>query len=460
MRRGLNTRTVAKPVPFTVAPPAAQSRALIRSVTPPTIHPSAASAAAPATAAPATAAPAVNQPVAQPANQPVNQPVSQPVATPVAVQPATPTVPAQITPPAEPRRARARPKAVPVVTPQRSPADATVDSTDALIAECFAEAIDAEQSLPAEPAKRVKAPKPPVVKKSTRGPGRPRKQDISSTANIAGIVQTPLDVTNTLELKHHTPSVFRKLVMSLRLYNVSTVDILFDKSGLRIRTVCSLKKNHIYFDVDGTCVSWYYCAEPIAVCVKLESLVGIMAPVGKNHTQIMFIIKNADRSKLWCIMQESEMGGTIRHQIDTITRRQADIHEFTDDEIDYPIKFRYISAELKKLVANASKLADTIKIQKEGGDTDLIITVVHEGLSVDYHYPAAKIGLICRLEDPDDIVSATVSTRHVKQFTDTIIGDDVIISVDKARNMCFMSATGKRDDRYTFTARVFIKLNA
>lgn len=309
----------------------------------------------------------------------------------------------------------------------------------------------------AAPKQRVVVPRAAIAKKSTRGPGRPKKQDISSTAEIAGIVSAPCDPTNVLELHHHTPSVFRKLVFGLRNYAVSEVDLLFNHTGMHVRTSCALDKNNIYFDVDGQCVTWFYCAEPISVSVKLDSLINVMAPISKYHNKIIFMIKGTQKDKLWCVMHETEMGSNTRYRIDTIARPMGHVPRFEDDESRYPVLFKYNSQELKKLVANTTKISDKMILSK-CTNSDLQIRILQNNLCVEHNYPSNKIGLVSKMDDPDDVVTATVTTKYVKQFTDTIIGDVVTISFDRAESMCFASSTGERAGRFAFTARVFIKL--
>lgn len=337
-------------------------------------------------------------------------------------------------------------KTPPAVKTTKRVVATTEQLADALIAEHFEDG-----GAPAKPA----APKAAAAKKSTRGPGRPRKQDISSTAQISGIVAEPADPTDCLELKHHTPSVFRKMVMALLMYNVAEVDMYFDKTGLHIFTPCEHDKNNIYFDVNGACMSWYYCKEPISVKVKVSSLVSMMHPIDRHHDQISFYIKSAAMSKLWCTVHETEMGTSTKYVVDTVTCKQEMPAIGDDDESAYPISFQYSSAELKKTIANAKKVSDRLYIEKADG-FELQMRLKQTGLEVVKQLPSDKANLRSDLA-MNDFISACVFTAYVKLFTDTIISDFVTISVDRVKPMCFASSTGKRDDNYAFTARVFIK---
>lgn len=333
------------------------------------------------------------------------------------------------------------------------------DNVDALISECFAGDIsNTEQAAQyaSQPARAAAAARSTTKKATGRGPGRPRKQDTSSSISVKGVSPTPQDSTNTLELEHHSPTIFRKLVLSLNAYEVSEVDMIFDNSGMHIRTKCSLQKNNIYFDVDGACMSWYYCERPISVTVKLSSLVSAVERISRYHDQIAFMIKRAALSKLFIVTHETEMGGKTTTAADVVTRQLAEMPAAVDDEAGYPISFQFSSAELKKLIANARKMSDSLQIERDGHQP-LQITIQQNGLRTTHVYPADKIRLQGNMGE-NSLITSTVPTSYVKKFTDTIIGDSVVISVDSEKNMCFSSSTGKRDDRWAFVARVFIQL--
>lgn len=424
----------------------------------------------------ASAAASVPANVGVPVSTPATEPASAQIDT-AAVPASTPTLvstPAS-TPTSTPAPASGRSRAVGNRRP--APAAAPASNTDiqplvpdhtnvdALIDEVFAgdvtnpesaaryAASDAADNSVA--AARGRAAKSSSKKPTGRGPGRPRKQDTSSSIIVAGIATAPVDPLNMLELEHYAPSIFRKLVMALHAYEVAEVDMIFDGTGLHVRTTCSLQKNNIYFDVDGSCMKWYYCERPIAVSVKLSSLVSAVDRIGRYHDKIAFMMKRNTQSKLFVVTHETEMGGNTNARIDVVTRPLAELPACIDDETNYPISFMFSSAELKKLIANARKMADQLTIERDVGQP-MQLTIQQNGILTHHQYPAEKIKL--RVVGEDDLVSATVPTSYVKKFTDTIIGDTVSISVDSERNMCFASCTGKRDDRWAFTARVFIKL--
>lgn len=341
--------------------------------------------------------------------------------------------------------------------------NATDNNVDALISECFSGDVSnpeqaAQYTAPARSRSGAgsKAATATAKKTTGRGPGRPRKQDTSSSITVVGVSPEPADPANTLELRHHSPAIFRKLVLSLHAYEVSEVDMIFDHVGMHIRTTCSLQKNNIYFDVDGACMSWYYCERPISIAVKLSSLVSAVERIGRYHDQIAFLVKRTALSKLFLVTHETEMGGSTTVQIDVVTRQLVEMPASVDDESAYPISFQFSSAELKKLIANARKMSDLLTIERDG-DTPVQLTIAQNGLLTRHIYPPDKIRLRGNM-GADDLISATVPTSYVKKFTDTIIGDIVTISVDSEKNMCFASSTGKRDERWAFVARVFIQL--
>jgi len=270
-------------------------------------------------------------------------------------------------------------------------------------------------------------------KKTARRPGRPpKKKPIDIIINSHGIVETPIDVNNVLELSYDNPMLFKQLLSLYKKHDLSEITFDFCDDRVELRLQNERGKCTLLTTLFGRMLVRYYCAEPISCTVKRENLDKIFKSKDKNYPQVTFILRREDaRSKMYVLLANGEVDAKLQYDVDLIIDPPNKIVDPQNDD-NYPLKFKLPSGHFKKLINDIhSSETKEFKLKKEGKEP-INICYDHVGklnLAATYHNES-KIDLQSKLE-PDDIFSITVPISHIKPFADAKIGDEVHISADK-----------------------------
>lgn len=272
---------------------------------------------------------------------------------------------------------------------------------------------------------------PAPKKPARRPPGRPPKQKIGDIQfKTKGIVYKPLEEDNVFEMAYENPRMFKQLCVMLKHFNVSELTWRFEKDRIEIATKDYLNKSTIFITIYGNMLIRYYCKEPRTICVKRESLEGVLKTIAKNHSQISFVLKGGDqRSILYVVLHDSETEADFNYEIELIQKQETAILEKKNDE--YPLCFTLASKHFKKLVNDISMASQVFSIEKRGDKPlEISFNVLKKiNLAAVYRNPSL-IKLKSRLE-PDDIFSVSVDISYIKPFSNSGIGNDVVIAADK-----------------------------
>jgi hypothetical protein len=299
----------------------------------------------------------------------------------------------------------------------------------------------------------------PVAGGKKKKPGRPRKNNANAPIEVHGIMDAPVNEGDVLEMVYSNPQMFKKIFGLLKAFDVSEVEMNFDPAGVRMVTKDFLKKSTIYTVIDGRCMNLYYCKGPVRICVKRENLEKILSTLGKNHYKITFLLKENWRSKMYMIIKDSEYNNDDTYEIDVVYKPEDTLQNVADDDTNYPIKFHVSSKHFKTRINNIKKLSQNFTIQKTGDEPlqftyDKIQKVNWTGTYND----STRINLVSKLNE-EDIFSVSVCIDYIKPFSNSNIGDEVFLAVDKRENISFMTQLDKKDFGYATTIKIFTEIN-
>ena len=210
----------------------------------------------------------------------------------------------------------------------------------------------------------------------------------------------------------------------------------FDEKHLKITVVDHMKKSTTYVTIDGRCMNFYYCQKTLDVCINLDSLDKIIGSIGKTNNNITFILKQNYRSTLYIIIKDFEYNIDNTYEVE-VNCRAEEIPYITNDDTNYPIKFRTSSKHFKSLINNVHKLSDTFTIQKNG-DSPLQFTFdkAHKVNWIGTYRDHEKISLQSKIV-PGDIFSISFEIDYIKPFSNSTIGDIVVVAADKREKISF-----------------------
>ncbi len=292
---------------------------------------------------------------------------------------------------------------------------------------------------------------------SKKKPGRPKKPTTCVPIEVHGIVNAPVNEGDLLELVYSNPTMFKKLFLLYKQYEVSEIEMNFDPVGLKIITKDHIGKSNIYATIDGGCTNLYYCKKLIRICVNRDSLEKILKALIKTNYKITFVLREEDyRKTLHLITREAEYDTEDTYAIDVVFKPEEVARvTYNDDDTDYPIKFQLTSKHFKSRINHIRELSPTLTIQKSG-DEPLQFTFdkaqkIHW---TSVYNNAEKIKLKSTIE-PGDIFNASVVIDYIKPFSNSSIGDDVFIAADKHKKMSFMTRLDKHDLGWTCWVKIY-----
>lgn len=292
---------------------------------------------------------------------------------------------------------------------------------------------DPGESVPAVPAPGNAEPSPqqPAEKPAKKRPGRPKKTPPAPTIARHGVVDTPVASDNVLEMSYDNPTLFSKLVDLYKHYGAGELELNFDRQELRIFSRDSCGKINIYATIYGKCMNWYYCKEPVRVCISCESLHDILKFIIKDVHTISFILKKNFRSIITIVLGNIKYKNNDTYDLNVIFKPENHADRVQDDDTNHPLKFKIPWKLFKSRIVSIGKMANMLTIQRSP-EVPLQFTMetsqVVSWTSV--YRDAEKIELISTLPE-DDVLSVTVPIAHIQPFTRNVLGDDIYFAVDK-----------------------------
>jgi len=289
-------------------------------------------------------------------------------------------------------------------------------------------------------------------------PGRPKKKVTAAPIEVRGIVDKPENPDDLLEMVYSNPMLFKRLLQLYKAFEVDEIEMLFDKNGVKIVTKDHLGKSTIYTLIEARSMVLYYCAQPIRVCIKRENLDKVLGYLTKNHHKITFVLKQDYRSTIHVIIQDLEYNNFDSYEIDVIAKNEDNAVVDTDDDSNYPIRFKMSSKHFKSKISNISKLSSTFTIQKWG--TQPLQFTFDKAQKVNWtgvYGDSSKIELTSTLA-ADEIFNVSVYICHIRPFSNSNIGEEVTIAADQQRKICFTTKLDQCETGYAATIKIFTEI--
>jgi hypothetical protein len=280
--------------------------------------------------------------------------------------------------------------------------------------------------------------------KCKKRPGRPRKKTITAPFEVKGVVDQPTAPENVVEVVYENPRIFKKLFTLYKSYVVDDLIIDFAAETISMITKSHTGKTISFATFNCKLLNHYYCKAAKRICVRRECLSDIFKSLDKVHCKITFLLKEEfQKSILYIIIKDCEMDNEQNYEVELIEKFDNTIPNSIDDE-NYPLKFELPSKNFKKIIADISNLSNMLTVQKRG----------EEPLEFTYEQ-AKKINMTLVFKnhdkiklrsavDPGDILSASVMIPYIKPFSNSNIGDNVLISVDRYGPMSFMTELDRK----------------
>jgi hypothetical protein len=308
---------------------------------------------------------------------------------------------------------------------------------------------------PAQPGQPAAQPQQAPPKKR---PGRPRKNIENTPAEVLGIVDAPSNPEHLVEIVYNNPKMFKKINVIYKNYTSSEICFHFTPTTTTFMTVDRFKKNDIYTTLDGNCFGRYYCAQPITIWVKRESIDKIFASLDDNYGRITFVLRNDYRSRFYILVHDIEYDSIDTYVVEVICKPNNIDYVEKKDDSQYPIKFTLNGKYFKKKISDIGKISDSLTIIKEGNNP--LQLTYDESKMINYngiYTNSEKISLESSIP-VDDTFAVSVLVGYIKPFSNANIGGNVRICASRVDKLSLSTQLGKTTRGFACEVKVFTEI--
>lgn len=267
---------------------------------------------------------------------------------------------------------------------------------------------------------------------------------------MKGIVDSPSDPSNRLELMYHDPTIFKMLFTYFKNVTARDIHVRCNRTGVTFFARNHGKTSRIIAQVAGSKVNWYYCEREFWFGLNREIVEKMFGSIDKSLGKITISSSKEDTSKITFLFKDFEVGKeqTYRHTVS----KYDDDHELYEAEADlapeclaeFPIEFVLTSKNFKKSVVDAMNYSETLTIQKLG---KLPLSFTYEKTGLIYHEvyrDDAKIALRSDVGE-EEIFRCTLKLCNVQKLAGSMVSDLIRVYCRANGDILFRSAIDGED---------------
>jgi hypothetical protein len=274
-----------------------------------------------------------------------------------------------------------------------------------------------------------------------RSVGRPRLIQRIDPLPKLGILNSPSNEDNLVELSYDNVSIFKKIFNLLKTMNVKEINIQFNNNYTKIFGIDHLEKNLINIKIDSNKLNHYYCEHPINITLDPKNLDKITQKIDKHYSLFSIILKKKSyRNNIIIILNNKILSIDESHIINLI-ETNVDYDSFNDKSVDYnlyPLKFELTGKYFKKLINDVSTFSEIFTIEKVNNNPLQFIykninnTIKGFNICKD----SSKIKLQSSLSE-NDIFSVSVRIDYIKALSNSLLSEKIKIYADSENDLVF-----------------------
>lgn len=257
-------------------------------------------------------------------------------------------------------------------------------------------------------------------------PGRPKGEPKLPTTNINGVVDTPSDSENIIELIYCVPILFKKILLLMKQYEVGEINFIFSKESITMLAVDRVGKSIINILINGNNLNHYYCKSQISVFITRSNLETSIGQLNKNHDKLTFILRENYRSIMYIIVHDEEYNNENIYEISVCQSKSNEIIE--EIPRNFAITFTMSMQHFKAVINNARRTGDIMAIQKTQDKTLQLTTLNTQKVTwTNIYNDSNKLLLVNNLAE-NEILSVSVEIEYIRPIANSNIGNYVNIS--------------------------------
>jgi len=312
-----------------------------------------------------------------------------------------------------------------------------------------------EQKIPPKPPKKTPAP-------AKRRPGRPPSKPQAPSLEKKGIVDSPNDPNNRLEVAFEEPAIFKSLFAYFKNICAHVIHVRCNASGMTFFTRDHSKKARIIAYVSGEHLNWYYCEGEDTFGINKDGVEKLFNTIDRSFSKITFVKTYDNPTWLNIIFKDMSIDKECSYDI-ALSQFPRDVDLFAAEDLldpqllmeTFPLEFTLSAKQFKKTINDACNYADHATIERIGKHP-LMFTYARPNLIYrETYHSDEKIHFRSSVQDGETF-QCTINVVNVKSIAASMVTDDVRIMCPKSGDILFRSAI----DAKALVVNTFMPLEA
>lgn len=279
-----------------------------------------------------------------------------------------------------------------------------------------------------------------------RKPGRPPSKPPAPPLVQRGIVDSPEDSNNRLELVHGDPMIFKALFTYLKNIRAREVHVRCSPDGLTFFARDHTKTSRVVAKIAGQHVNWCYVEETFWVGLNRDTVEKMFAAIDKTFYKITIVQTHDDPDALVFVFKDPELDKECNYKV-TLSKYDRDPELYEAEEVTnpatlettFPIEFALTAKQFKKTISDASAYSETIAIEKIGAHP---LQLTYNRATIKYnevYRNPEKIKLRSSISEGASF-RCTVKIANIKSLASSMVTDDARILCREEKDILLRSA--------------------
>jgi len=274
-----------------------------------------------------------------------------------------------------------------------------------------------------------------------RSVGRPRLIQRVDPLPRLGILNSPSNDENLVELSYDNVSIFKKIFNLLKTMNVKEINMQFTSNYTKIFGIDHLEKNLINIKIDSNKLNHYFCENNVNITLDPKNLDKITQKIDKHYSLFSIILKKKTyRNNLIIILNNKILSIDESHIINLI-ENNVDPNSFYDRSLDfntYPLKFELTGKYFKKLINDVSTFSEIFTVEKiDKHPLQFIYKNINNTIKgYNICNSPDKIKLQTSLGE-NEIFSVSVRIDYIKALSNALLSDKIKIYAHSEEDLVF-----------------------
>ena len=267
-----------------------------------------------------------------------------------------------------------------------------------------------------------------ILSEKRRKPGRPTKKIEGPEIEVAGIISSPDDDNNQIELIYNRPIDFKQLFTFFKSIKAQTLFLHFMRDRFRIFVYDATKNNRFVVEFDCNKLNSYYCntQDTLILVLNYENVEKIFNSIDKNCYK-MCIIYQRDDDRLSISFIDNEMGKKCSYKVNlSFYELNPELYaalDYLNPDL-YPLSFQLTTKSFKQTIQKVQPYSDNLVIIKLG-DNHLNISFSELTVCfVETYSDRDRIHLISNIESTQ-LFKCRVKISRLTSLANAMITDSV-----------------------------------